>query len=170
MSKTITAGPNRQISLTFSLKLASGQLIDKIEQPATFTWGDESLLPAFQKALMGTKAGDKRSVFVQAKDGFGDISDDNIQYFKPEVLAEMQIEPELGMVISFNDDHRTNMGDEDVSGVVKALDDEWVTIDFNHPLAGQDLMIEYEIHDIKMTPMELGIPITDTTLDDEAEG
>jgi len=163
----LAAGPNRQITLTFSLKLVDGQLIDQVNEPATFVWGDESLLPAFQKALRGCKPGDKRSVFIQAKNGFGPVMEDNIQYFKPDKLAELGVAPAVGMMINFTDDHRLNMNEADVTGIVKAIDDDWVTVDFNHPLAGRDLMFGFEIIDVKIAPMSLGIPVRDTTLEEE---
>lgn len=160
----LTCGPDREISLTFSLSLTDGTLIDQLDAPATFVWGDESLLPGFQKGLRGCKAGDKRSVFIQAKDGFGEVSEDNIQYFKPEQLAAVD-ELTIGMVINFNDDHRLNQNEADVSGVISAISDEWITVDFNHPLAGRDLMFGFEIHDVKVAPMALGIRSRDLTSD-----
>lgn len=153
----LRAGPNRQITLTFSLAMSNGSIIDQIETPATFVWGDETLLPAFQKALKGCKAGDKRSVFIDGDKGFGAPSEDNIQYFKPEQLTSTGIEPTVGMMINFNDDHRLNKHEADVSGVVKEVTDEWITVDFNHPLAGQDLMFGFEIYAVSLAPMELGI-------------
>jgi FKBP-type peptidyl-prolyl cis-trans isomerase SlpA len=168
MTELLTAGPNREITLTFSLKLVDGQLIDQIDEPATFLWGDESLLPAFQKAMRGCKAGDKRSVFIQARNGFGEASEDNIQYFKPEQLVAAGIQPEVGMLINFSDDHRLNQNEADVSGVITAITEDWITVNFNHPLAGRDLMFGFEIHDIQVAPMTLGIAthdITDTSSD-----
>lgn len=151
MVEPLVAGPDRQITLTFSLSLADGQLIDRIDTPATFVWGDESLLPGFQQALLGCKAGDRRSVFIQAKDAFGAVSEDNIQYFKPEVMKDMgELQP--GMIVNFCDDIRLNKNEADVSGVIADVSDEWVTVDFNHPLAGRDLMFAYEIVAIEVAP------------------
>lgn len=153
----LKAGPDRQITLTFSLKLEDGELIDQIDKPASFIWGDESLLPAFQKALRGCKAGDRRSVFIPAKDGFGEASEDNIQYFKPEQLTGSGITPEVGMMINFNDEQRLNRNEAEVAGVVTSISDDWISVDFNHPLAGRDLMFGFEIHRIDMAPMDAGI-------------
>lgn len=168
MTDVLTCGPDRQISLTFSLKLTDGTLIDQIDTPATFIWGDDSLLPGFQKCLRGCKKGDKRSVFIQARQAFGETSEDNLQYFKPEQLASVG-ELAVGMVINFNDDHRMNQNEADVPGVVVAITDEWITVDFNHPLAGRDLMFGFEIHDVKVAPMALGIRSRDVTADASTE-
>lgn len=156
MTDVLTCGPDREITLTFSLSLTDGTLIDRIDTPATFVWGDESLLPGFQKGLRGCKAGDKRSIFIQAKDAFGEANPDNIQYFKPEQLAGID-DLSVGMVINFSDDHRLNQQESDVSGVIADISDEWVTVDFNHPLAGRDIMFGVEIHDVKVASMSLGI-------------
>ncbi len=159
-NEPLVVGPNRKITLTFSLFLANdGRLIDAIEEPATFVWGDESLLPGFQKALAGSKKGDKSSAMIPAREGFGERSEDNVQYFKPDVIDKMGIQPEEGMMISFTDDHRSNKGEADVTGIVIAVSDDWVTVDFNHPLAGRDLMIQFEIHDVQVKPQDLGISV-----------
>lgn len=159
MTDSLKAGPNRQVTITFSLSLMDGQLIDRCDTPATFNWGDESLLPALEKAMLGLEAGAKRSLFVQAREAFGEVNPDNIQYFKPDQLADMQVTPDVGLLVSFNDDHRTNMGESDVSGVITSIDADWITIDFNHPLAGRDLNFQFEIHAVSMPEKGLGIPI-----------
>lgn len=151
MHDTLVAGPGRLVTLTFSLALADGTPVDRLTEPATFEWGDESLLPAFQKALEGGKAGDKRSIFILAKDAFGMATEDNVQYFKPEVMQNMG-RLQVGTVVNFLDDIRFNKNEADVSGVIRDISDEWITVDFNHPLAGRDLLFAYEIVAVQVAP------------------
>ena len=60
-------GPERQVTLHFAIKLESGDVVDSTfdKQPATFKVGDGNLLPGFEQALYGLKAGDKRSLPIE---------------------------------------------------------------------------------------------------------
>ena len=67
----------------------------------------------------------------------------SLRKFKRDRFA--QSEPlEVGMVMSFED-----AGKNELPGVVATLDDEFVEVDFNHPLAGKTLDFEVEIIEVK---------------------
>lgn len=141
MSEQLRAGPDTRITLHFAVRLMDGTEMDSTfqKEPASFVWGDESLLPGFENAIRGLKAGDRRSVFIDADQGFGEHNEQNIQHFTRDTFAEHDhLEP--GMVLSFSD-----ASGAELPGVVAELKDGWVTIDFNHPLAGRDLTFEVEI-------------------------
>jgi FKBP-type peptidyl-prolyl cis-trans isomerase SlpA len=146
-------GPGKKVTLHFSVALASGEVVDSTrprEVPAEFTVGDGSLLPGFEKAIMGLRAGDRRSVFIDAKRGFGDWNADNLQTFTKVQFSGMDLAP--GLVISF-----TDKGGE-LPGVVKEVGEDTVVVDFNHPLAGRDLVFEVDIirvMDAGATPVSL---------------
>lgn len=147
-------GPGKKVALHFSISLADGQLIDSTRErpePAEFTVGDGSLLPGFEKAIFGLRAGDRRSVFIDAKRGFGDWNPDNQQVFTRVQFSGMDLQE--GMIISFADKSG------ELPGVVTAFDDDTVTVDFNHPLAGRDLTFEVDIirvMDADASPVSLG--------------
>lgn len=149
-------GPGKRVTLHFSVALAGGEVVDNTRPsgvPAEFTVGDGSLLPGFEKALLGLKAGDRRSVFIDAKRGFGDWNPDNLQTFTKVQFSGMQLEP--GLVISFADKSG------ELPGVVKEVGEDTVTVDFNHPLAGRDLVFEVDIirvMDADASPVSLGRP------------
>lgn len=150
-------GAGKRVALHFSISLADGQLIDTTRErpePAEFTVGDGSLLPGFEQSIFGLRAGDRRSVFIDAKRGFGEWNPDNQQVFTRVQFSGMELEE--GMIISFTDKSG------ELPGVVKAFDDETVTVDFNHPLAGRDLMFEVDIirvMDADAIPVSLGQPV-----------
>lgn len=148
------AGPDMSVTLHFSVRLMDGAEVDSTRegQPATFVWGDGSLLPGFERAVLGLKAGDKRSVFIDADTGFGAYNEDNIQHFRRHEFPE-DMALESGSVISFKDPS----GGE-LPGVVKSADDDWVAVDFNHPLAGRDLTFEVEI--VQVEPYVPEQPVT----------
>ena len=133
-------GPGKRITLHFSVALSDGQLVDstKAGNPATFTWGDGSLLPGFEAAVEGLKVGDRRSVYLTPEQAFGPWNESNVQRFPPEQFAGMELS--IGLMVSFADAARSEL-----PGVVTAIEDTCVTIDFNHPLAGRDLNFDVEI-------------------------
>ncbi len=144
-TETRRAGPGTRITLHFTVSLADGAVMDTTRngEAATFTWGDGSLLQGFEQALSGLAPGDRRSVFIQADQGFGPHNPDNIQHFPRKDFARHQsLEP--GLVMEF-----TDASGAGVPGVIQSADEQWVTVDFNHPLAGRDLNFEVEIIDVR---------------------
>lgn len=133
-------GQHSTVTLHFALKLDNGDVVDSNfdKDPATFTVGDGNLLPGFEMALFGFKAGDKRSVVIPPERGFGPGNDGNLQAMPRKDFDGMELEE--GMLVIFQDARKNEM-----PGVVKSFDDEEVVINFNHPLAGRDITFEVEI-------------------------
>ena len=137
-------GPDKEVTLHFALKLESGDVVDSTfdKQPATFKVGDGNLLPGFEAALFGFKAGDKRVVQVEPENAFGQPNPQNVQVMPRAQFQDMELSE--GLLVIFNDAANTEL-----PGVVKGYDDAQVTIDFNHPLAGKTLSFEVEIIAVK---------------------
>ena len=136
-------GPDTKITLHFSLSLEDGSLVDSNfdGEPATFLFGDGSLLPGFEEAITGLKPGEEGKFSISPEKGFGQHNPNNIQEFPrkdfddgldSESGTEPKIEP--GLMLSFADANQAEL-----PGVVIEADDETVTIDFNHPLAGHSI-------------------------------
>jgi len=155
MTEPLRAGPDTRVTLHFSVRLMDGTEMDSTfgGQPASFVWGDESLLPGFERALLGLKSGDKRSVYIEAEKGFGAYNPDNIQQFRQDEFAE-DMTLEAGVVVSFRD-----ASGAELPGVISLIEDSWVTVDFNHPLAGRDLTFEVEILSIERDAPEQPVTI-----------
>ncbi len=137
-------GPDKQVTLHFALNLENGDVVDSTfdKKPATFKVGDGNLLPGFEAALFGLKAGDKRTLQVEPEHGFGQPNPQNVQVMPRSQFEGMELSD--GLLVIFNDAANTEL-----PGVVKAFDDNQVTIDFNHPLAGKTLSFQVEIIDVK---------------------
>jgi FKBP-type peptidyl-prolyl cis-trans isomerase SlpA len=140
----VRIGPDRQVTLHFALKLESGEVVDSTfdKQPATFKVGDGNLLPGFEQAIYGLKAGDKRSLPISPEQGFGQGNPQNIQVMPRSQFQDMELSE--GLLVIFND-----AANAELPGVVKTFDDSQVTIDFNHPLAGKALSFDVEIIEVK---------------------
>ncbi|WP_426143540.1 FKBP-type peptidyl-prolyl cis-trans isomerase [Pseudomonas sp. DWP3-1-2] len=137
-------GQNTEVTLHFALRLENGDTVDSTfdKAPAKFKVGDGNLLPGFEAALFGFKAGDKRTVQVLPENAFGQPNPQNVQIIPRSQFKDMELSE--GLLVIFNDAANTEL-----PGVVKVFDDEQVTIDFNHPLAGKTLDFEVEIFEVK---------------------
>ncbi|WPP43843.1 FKBP-type peptidyl-prolyl cis-trans isomerase [Pseudomonas sp. AN-1] len=137
-------GPERQVTLHFAIKLESGDVVDSTfdKSPAVFKVGDGNLLPGFEQALYGLKAGDKRSIAIEPEHGFGQPNPQNVQVMPRGNFEGMELSE--GLLIIFND-----AANAELPGVVRQFDDAQVTIDFNHPLAGKRLTFDVEIVDVQ---------------------
>ncbi|NLY59022.1 MAG: FKBP-type peptidyl-prolyl cis-trans isomerase [Gammaproteobacteria bacterium] len=133
-----------EVTLHFTLKLPNGDVVDSTtgKAPATFKVGDGSLLPGFEQSLFGLKAGDQRTFEIEPERGFGPGSTQNIQTMSRDNFTDMELE--IGLLIIFKD-----AAGGEMPGVVKAIHDSIVEIDFNHPLAGKVITFEVEIIAVK---------------------
>lgn len=137
-------GEGTRVTLHFSLALEDGQLIDSNfdKQPAIFEVGDGNLLPGFEKALFGLTRGSKTTVTIAAQDGFGEYSEENVQRLSRGAFAA-DMELAEGLIVSFDD-----RGQGELPGVISRIDGSTVWVDFNHPLAGRNILFEVAILDV----------------------
>lgn len=108
-------------------------------KPARLNIGDESLSPAFESELTGLKEGDKHKFTLQAADAFGESNPDAIHYLdKTRFPADMALE--MGVIVSF-----AGPGGSEIPGIVREVAGDSVTVDLNHPLAGQPVTFDLEV-------------------------
>jgi FKBP-type peptidyl-prolyl cis-trans isomerase SlpA len=125
----------------FTVSLSTGEILDSTHErsePPSFEFGDGNLLPGFEKAIEGMQAGDQGRFMIAAEDGFGVWQEDNVQHFPRHQFGEQLLEP--GMVMQFSD-----ASGGELPGVIKALPENAVEVDFNHPLAGRELVFEVDV-------------------------
>lgn len=140
---TMLVAENTRITLNFTLRLATGDLVDQTRAPATFDFGDGKLPPAFEALLLGMRAGEQQSFRIAPEQAFGQPNPNNVQAFSRAQFAQMASDdqpPAVGMVVSFADARK-----QELPGVICALEEDQVLVDFNHPLAGRELIFEAEI-------------------------
>lgn len=133
-----------RVTLHFALKLDNGDVVDSTFEraPASFTLGDGSLLPGFERRLLGLKKGAQAAFIVPPEDAFGQPNPANVQYFKRSVFGDDMPLSE-GLVVSFADAQRAEL-----PGVISRFEGDEVVVDFNHPLAGRHIVFEVEIVDV----------------------
>ena len=138
-----------RVTLNFALVLDDGSEIDSNfeKEPASFSVGDGSLLPGFERALFGLKSGDEATLEILPEEGFGQPNDNNLQTIKRDQF-DVGSELVAGMVFSFAD-----AAGGELPGVVKTFDADEVTVDFNHPLAGRTLSFRVAIHNVEVAEL-----------------
>jgi FKBP-type peptidyl-prolyl cis-trans isomerase SlpA len=142
-SSNTKIGPTSTVTLHFSLLQPGGKEIDTTRngKPATFTMGDGSLLPGFEAVLLGKQAGFAEQIVLPATQAFGDKNPANVQLISRARFAQMDGEQPLeeGLVVSFQ------APDGELPGVVVAVFDDTVKVDFNHPLSGTDIIFDVSV-------------------------
>ena len=130
------------VTLHFSLVLEDGHIIDSNfeSEPATFSVGDGNLLPGFESTLIGLVNGDEREFTIPPEQAFGQHNPQNVQAVERGNFDQEELE--LGAMFSFQN------GDGELPGVIVEVDDNEVMIDFNHPLAGKNIIFQVKIIDI----------------------
>lgn len=129
----------------FTLKLEDGSVAESTKsngKPALFRLGDSSLSPGLEAALMGLSKGDKKKFSLGPEAAFGIANPDMIQYFSRRAFIDAG-EPVIGAIMLFS-----GMDGSEMPGVVRAINGDSITVDFNHPLAGQTIEFDVEILEI----------------------
>ena len=130
----------RVLSFNYTLKDTKGQVLDaSTDGPLAFLEGAQQIIPALEEQLKGMLIGQKKNVKLAAKDAYGDVESKMIMDVPKKEVAHLQIEVGSFLQLQLQDSIK-------VVRVAKITDDT-VTLDGNHPLAGQDLEFDVELVD-----------------------
>jgi FKBP-type peptidyl-prolyl cis-trans isomerase SlyD len=130
----------RVVSFHYTLKNSKGEQLESSfgSDPLMFLEGVGQIIPGLEKELQMMKAGDKKVITVKATDAYGEIEADMIVEVPREKLPKKDVE--------VGDRFHADAGDGSAQVVmVTKVTETHVTIDGNHPLAGQDLTFEVEV-------------------------
>lgn len=129
----VKAGDN--VKVHYIGKYDSGEIFDTSEgsEPLAFIVGEGQVIPGFDQALLGMSVGDTKEVVIPAEDAYGERIEELVQTISRDQFNLGDVEPELGMSIEM----RTPDGN--IPLVITGLTDTTVTLDANHPLAGESL-------------------------------
>ncbi len=115
---------------------------DREYGPLSVEIGSDRLVEGLDEALQEMDAGESRTVTLPPEKGYGDRREDNIAEFDLEVFGDalQDDDPDVGMHV------QTQQG---MIGEVVSIEDDVVTVDFNHELAGEILEFDIEVVDIE---------------------
>ena len=107
-------------------------------QPLEFIMGKGQIIPGLENALVGMAEGESGDIMVSAADAYGDVNPEAMQTLPKEQFEGVDLVE--GMTLyGQGEDGQT------VQVTVKSFDDKDVNVDFNHPLAGKDLMFSVTV-------------------------
>lgn len=110
--------------------------------PLEFTIGENRILPKLDEAVVGMNVGDTATVAIQAADAYGEHDPQAVQQVERAIIPD-EIEVAAGTQLQ-----ATAQNGQTIVLTVVAVDDENVTVDGNHPLAGEDLTFAVELVEI----------------------
>ena len=142
------------VSFHYTLKDSAGKVLESSngDEPLSYLEGVGQIIPGLESALQGLKKGDKKNVNVKAAEAYGEVDQDMVVQ-----VPRAQI-PKKDVVVG-DRFHADSGGGHTQVVVVTGVTDSHITVDGNHPLAGQDLNFEVEITDVR-----------DATADEMAHG
>lgn len=136
---------NKVVTVNFTLKDDSGNILDTTDNGGPFSYisGKNMVLPKLEEAVNGMIIGTKKNLKLSASDGYGNYNEDAVQVVGKENFPQ-DIVLEAGMEYMASNPEGVQM-----PFIITSVEDETVTIDFNHPLAGKNLNFDLELLDVR---------------------
>jgi len=139
-----TAEPGNTVKVHYTGKRQDGSVFDSSagRDPLEFKIGDGKVMPSFESNVVGMKVGETKTAHIAAQDGFGTRQEEKVIVVERKSFPA-DIEPRVG--------RRLQMVSEDGDAVaitVTEVTEKEVTVDANHPLAGEDLTFDIELVEI----------------------
>lgn len=138
------AKANDTVRVHYTGTLTSGEIFDSSleRDPLQFVVGGGQMIKGFDEAVNGMALNEKKTVTIPCAEAYGEKSEELIQEVPREHLPEdMNPQPGQTLVATNEMGHQTHV-------IVTEVFDDYITIDANHPLAGQDLIFEIELVEI----------------------
>lgn len=135
---------NKVGHFNYTLTDNDGNQIDASNgQPLAYLHGYSNLIPGLENELEGKAVGDKFTTTIKAAEAYGEVQPELIQEEVPKSMFQGVENLDVGMRFEAQSEQGVH------SVVITEVSDEHVTVDGNHPLAGQDLNFEVEITGIR---------------------
>ncbi|WP_022670083.1 FKBP-type peptidyl-prolyl cis-trans isomerase [Hippea alviniae] len=130
----------KTVQMHYVGRLDDGTIFDSSEgkEPLEFVFGEGSIIPALERELEGMEEGEKKQVVVKAEDAYGQRNPEAVQKVSKDQLPP-EIEPKVGMQLL------AQTQTANIPVTIIEVEEDTITIDFNHPLAGKDLIFDVEI-------------------------
>ncbi|MFP4179619.1 MAG: peptidylprolyl isomerase [Spirochaetaceae bacterium] len=142
--------PEKVVSIDYTLKDDSGKVLDTSNEsePLSFIFGKGSIIPGLEKALEGKTPGEEISVTVEPEEGYGEYDESLIiQVTKDKFQDPDNVQEGMQVQAQSQDGHVQIL-------TVKSVEGEQVTLDANHPLAGQRLSFDVAVADVREPSQE----------------
>jgi FKBP-type peptidyl-prolyl cis-trans isomerase SlyD len=137
------------VSIHYTLTNEAGETIDSSAggDPLAYLHGNGNLIPGLERELDGKKAGDKFSVKIAPADGYGEYDKALLQRVPRRSLRGVK-DVRVGLQLQAQTQHGAR------TVTVTQIVGDMVTLDANHPLAGQSLSFDIEVTDVRAATEE----------------
>ena len=134
----------KKIKLDYTLTV-DGKIIDSTQgqQPLEYVQGEGQIIPGLEKQLAGLKVGDERTIKVSSDEAYGSFNPQAFQEV-PKSVFPQNVDIKVGMMIPLTDPQGRQ-----VTTVVQEIKNDTIVLNFNHPLAGKDLVFKVKIAGIQ---------------------
>jgi peptidylprolyl isomerase len=124
----------------YTVKLQDGRTVGSSRggQPLSFTIGRGKVFKALEKGIIGMRTGDMRTIDISPEEGYG-VRDESLVMLLDRAKVDANVELQKGRVMQYRSETQ-----EVVNLLIRDFDDNTVTVDGNHPLAGETLT--YTVH------------------------
>jgi peptidylprolyl isomerase len=132
------------VKVHYSGRLTDGTTFDSSEgrDPLEFKVGNGDVIRGFDEGVTGMSVGEKKTVHIPANEAYGQKDESRVVEFPRENFPP-DLQPEIGMQLNMS-----NGAGQVIPVVIVEVGNESVTLDANHPLAGEDLIFDIELVDI----------------------
>jgi FKBP-type peptidyl-prolyl cis-trans isomerase SlyD len=150
-------GKNMMVTVTYDLRVDDhdGEMIEQAtsEKPLQFLYGAGMMLPKFEEGLSGLKQGEAFEIRLNQKDAYGEVNEEALVDLPKHIfMVDGKFDEEFIKV--GNTIPMMSGGGQRLNGLVLAVAEESVRMDFNHPLAGEDLFFKGEVVEVRMATEE----------------
>lgn len=142
------AQKNDRVTISYTGKLENGTIFQATteSEPLIITLGNLDVPPTLEKAIIGMSAGDKKLVKLGPDEGYGPRRKDLLQTLNRNVV-NVGINPQVGMILSLNAEKDGQK--HSVPATVVEVNNDTVVVDYNHPLAGHNLLYDITVISIE---------------------
>jgi FKBP-type peptidyl-prolyl cis-trans isomerase 2 len=136
-----------KVKIEYEGSLDNGQVFDSSEkhgQLLEFTIGEGKVIPGFENAVIGMEKGQEKSIKIESKDAYGEKKQELMQKIpKTQLPEDARDKVQAGMLLGM----QTPQGQQVPVKVVDVGDND-ITLDLNHPLAGENLNFKIKVVDV----------------------
>lgn len=134
----------KSVAITYTLTLDTGETVDtNVDgEPLCYIQGREEIIAGLEQALEGRRAGETLQVSVEPENGYGVVTEE--AYIEVPLNHLPEDAREVGAVLT-----AAGPQGQELQGVITTITDAMVTIDFNHPLAGEILHFDVTIVNVE---------------------
>jgi FKBP-type peptidyl-prolyl cis-trans isomerase 2 len=140
--QTVKSGDT--VKVHYHGKLTDGTTFDSSEgrEPLEFEVGSGMVIKGFDDGVTGMQAGEKKTINIPVDEAYGPVNEDMLVEF-PRSNFPPEMNPEIGMQLNM-----TSGDGQVIPVVITEVQDDIISLDANHPLAGHDLVFDLELVEI----------------------